>query len=164
MNEKIEFKPNVGNFNLSLKEINSYLKIWKLRERDLKNYFLSLDPSLRNDAIKKYEEENKVKLSEVFSVDFYNLSLDSKIDELTFGNGARLIVDSKNEKFIIKGVFNSYSGDYLMVGQMIEDYRLWQPGGYALWSKATDKTKEIRSFGWKNVAYRKWYKNSLKLE
>jgi hypothetical protein len=154
--EKIIFKPNPDTFDLAVEELKSFIHHYRQQ-------LVNLIPWLQTDSQLQiqWENINHKPLAQVFPGNLQTYQLDSH--PLHLGNGSEFTLDRKKQTITWINTNPIYSKDCLLFLDTIQNYKLWQPGSYATHQIGQGAKKSLKTYGWKNINYRKWFKKSTKI-
>lgn len=163
--ETVIFKPNPHTFQFALDRIKTIIDNY-CQEELLLIAWLKSDPKTAAEKISQWEHLNQKPLQSVirFPLDqIANPDYQFSPNPCSFGNGSCLTFNLPQEEIIWVNSNPILSSDCLAFLKEINDYKLWQPEGFAKWEIKKEKTKVIQKFGWLNPQYKKWYEKSLKI-
>jgi hypothetical protein len=152
--EKIIFKPNPDTFEVAVEEIKLFIKSYQVQMNTLTAW-------LKEDVVNKTKQWENINQKPLASV--LPPAVTPADNELILGNGSKVTVDETAQTLTWTNTNPIYSRDCLQLLDSIQNYKLWQPGSFALHQTGKGASKIIKAYGWKNINYKKWFKKATKI-
>lgn len=169
--EKLVLQLNEDTFSMFKENVLNGITLWLHRENTLKDFFFTNKHN--PNVLTEFEETYGMRLSQIFQTNFNELiqqtsppvkSLVQESNLHTLGNGSTINFNMEKSTLTWVNTNSHYSGDVLNLLALVDDYKLWPTGTWATWQKGKGSNKIIKTYGWKSTPYKRWYKNSLKLD
>lgn len=155
--ERIVFKPNPDTFELAVDEIKSFIQSYRSQLSGLTTWIKD-NPQAK---IAQWEKINEKTLASIYPGNTVNLKMTT--NPLLLGNGSKFTVEPAQQIITWTNTNSVYSKDCLLFLDTIQNYKLWQPGSYAIHQTGKGSEKQLKTYGWKNINYQKWFKKSSKI-